>query len=64
MGAGYSPAQDVVLCWETFQEAAEQAGMSRLHAGVQIIADHMGGTRMGENVGNFVYDMASSLWPV
>lgn len=59
---GYVPAQDVVICWETFTEAAEQAGISRLHGGIHIIADHTGGARLGENVGYFVFDKGNSLW--
>lgn len=59
---GYVPAKDVVLCWETYLEAAEQAGFSRLHGGIHIIADHTGGARMGENIGLFVYDKGLSLW--
>ncbi|GMH35360.1 hypothetical protein BSKO_03228 [Bryopsis sp. KO-2023] len=43
---GYVPARDVVLCWETFDEASQQAGFSRLMGGIHIIADHKGGNMM------------------
>ncbi|CAD7698096.1 unnamed protein product [Ostreobium quekettii] len=59
---GYVPAQDVVLCWETFEEGAEDAGISRLHGGIHIIADHIEGKKMGHKVASSVYEKASALW--
>lgn len=59
---GYVPATDVVLCWETFEEAAEDAGISRLHGGIHIIADHIDGNEMGFKIASIVYEKAKKLW--
>lgn len=59
---GYVPATDVVLCWETFEEAAEESGISRLHGGIHIIADHIDGNEMGFKIASAVYDKAQKLW--
>ncbi|CAD7701075.1 unnamed protein product [Ostreobium quekettii] len=58
---GYAPATDVVLCWDTWEEAAEEAGISRLHGGIHIIADHEG-KDMGFEIADMVYEKASALW--
>lgn len=59
---GYVPARDVVLCWETWEEAAVEAGISRLMGGIHIIADHIDGERMGLEIGDMVFEKASRLW--
>jgi len=59
---GYVPATDVVLCWETWDEAAEESGISRLHGGIHIIADHTDGKDMGLKIADLVYEKAVTLW--
>ncbi|CAD7704523.1 unnamed protein product [Ostreobium quekettii] len=59
---GYAPATDVVLCWETWDEAAEESGISRLHGGIHIIADHIDGKAMGLKLADLVYEKAIQLW--
>eukprot|EP00210_Caulerpa_lentillifera_P002677 g2557.t1 len=49
---GYSPAEDVVLCWNTFSEAAAQSGQSRLFGGIHISADDVSGQALGRKVGD------------
>jgi len=59
---GYVPATDLVLCWETFEEAAEESGISRLHGGIHIIADHIDGNDMGYKIASLVFEKAKHLW--
>lgn len=58
---GYVPAEDVVLCWSTFTEAADQAGISRLMGGIHIKADDTSGQRLGRYVGRVVYDKVTTM---
>lgn len=53
---GYVPAEDVVLCWETFTDASDQAGISRLYGGIHIKADDTSGQLVGRAIGRAVYD--------
>lgn len=59
---GYVPADDVVLCWETFTDAADQAGISRLYGGIHIRADDISGQAVGRAVGRAVYDKVTSMY--
>eukprot|EP00803_Ostreobium_quekettii_P001821 evm.model.scf_234.3 EVM.evm.TU.scf_234.3 scf_234:33900-39232(+) len=59
---GYAPASDVVLCWDTWYEAAEEAGISRLQGGIHIIADHIDGKDIGFKVADRAYSKARELW--
>ncbi|KAK9918830.1 hypothetical protein WJX75_007329 [Coccomyxa subellipsoidea] len=59
---GYSPAQDVVMCWHTYTEAALQAGISRIMGGTHIHSDNVDGMRIGREVGLLVFKEASKLW--
>jgi len=58
---GYVPAEDVVLCWETFTDASDQAGISRLMGGIHIRADDIAGQLLGRSVGRAVYEKATML---
>jgi hypothetical protein len=35
------PAKDVTLSWATFNEAADQAGISRRHGGIHFLQGHL-----------------------
>ncbi|CAD7704987.1 unnamed protein product [Ostreobium quekettii] len=59
---GYAPATDVVLCWTTWDEAVEEAGISRLAGGIHIIADHTDGITVGKAVADLVYEKAKKNW--
>lgn len=59
---GYSPAHDVMLCWDTFTAAANQAGLSRLIGGIHTESDNVDGLALGHAVGNNVYKAVSKLW--
>jgi hypothetical protein len=59
---GYSPASDIFLSWNTWTEAADQAGISRLIGGIHIQADNEDGLEVGTKVGQRVYDKAQTLF--
>eukprot|EP00210_Caulerpa_lentillifera_P002701 g2581.t1 len=59
---GYSPAEDVVLCWNTFYEASDQSGQSRLYGGIHVKSDDVAGQALGKKVGQDVFFKASSLY--
>lgn len=58
---GYTPAEDVVLCWDSWSSTAEQSGMSRLYGGIHISADNVQGLALGRSVGKAVYRKAIQL---
>jgi membrane-associated phospholipid phosphatase len=45
------PSTDVRLQWATYQDAADQAGQSRLFGGIHIFADDRAGRIVGEAAG-------------
>jgi hypothetical protein len=51
---GLTPAQPVTLHWETFTEAAEEAGMSRRYGGIHFARADL----MGRKLGRLVADSA------
>eukprot|EP00803_Ostreobium_quekettii_P001822 evm.model.scf_234.4 EVM.evm.TU.scf_234.4 scf_234:42361-46613(+) len=59
---GYAPATDVVLCWTTWDQAVEEAGISRLAGGIHILADHTDGIAVGKAVADLVYEKAIKNW--
>ncbi len=56
------PADDVVLQWATFYDAADQAGISRLHGGIHIEADDLEGRRIGSEVGSDAWALAQTYF--
>jgi hypothetical protein len=59
---GRVPAEDVVLSWATFTDAADQAGMSRRYGGIHFERGDMMGRRVGRTVGAQAYDKALSYF--
>lgn len=57
-----SPAQPVVLQWETFQEAADEAGMSRRYGGIHFQDADLEGRQMGTQIGGQAYALAEQYW--
>jgi hypothetical protein len=57
-----SPASVVVLQWETFQEAANEAGASRRYGGIHFQDGDLRGREMGRNIGVLAFDVAQGLW--
>ncbi len=52
------PTEDIELEWATYQDAADEAGLSRLYGGIHVRADDFGGRIMGERIGNDAFDLA------
>jgi len=59
---GYAPATDVVLCWERWEDAGLESGISRFHGGIHIWADHIDGVDMGYKVAQMVFGKSRSYW--
>jgi hypothetical protein len=52
----------VTLSWETFTEAAEQAGMSRLFGGIHISDGNVGGLKLGQEVAKRAWNKAQTYF--
>jgi hypothetical protein len=52
---GITPAQPVTLRWETFTEAAEEAGMSRRYGGIHFEKADVAGRKLGGLVADRVW---------
>ncbi|MEM6678942.1 MAG: vanadium-dependent haloperoxidase [Pseudomonadota bacterium] len=48
---GITPAEDVTLSWDTFQEAADEGGLSRLYGGIHFEDGDVNGRTLGAEVG-------------
>ncbi|MFC4006073.1 vanadium-dependent haloperoxidase [Nonomuraea purpurea] len=59
---GVTPAQDVTLRWNTFTEAADQAGMSRRYGGIHFKAGDLQGRTLGRAVGGAAWERAKAYW--
>jgi hypothetical protein len=57
-----SPVQPIVLQWETFQEAADEAGMSRRYGGIHFQDGDLQGRKMGVQIGAQAYSVAEQYW--
>ncbi len=56
------PTDDVELQWATYYDAADQAGISRLHGGIHIAADDVEGRRIGSEVGVDAWALAQTYF--
>ena len=56
------PSETVHLQWATFQDAADQAGQSRVYGGIHIWPDDQMGRQLGYDVGHMSYDAALPYW--
>ncbi len=52
------PTHDVTLQWATYQDAADQAGISRLYGGIHVRADDLAGRVMGAGIGTAAWERA------
>jgi hypothetical protein len=57
---GVTPAADVGLHWNTFTEAADQAGLSRRYGGIHFEAGDLTGRAMGRLVGAQAWERAQA----
>ena len=58
----HGPAEDVYLRWSTFQDASDEAGISRLYGGIHFQDGDRFGRLMGEAVGRQAFAKAHALW--
>ena len=50
------PTKDITLTYQTFSEAAQEAGLSRLYGGIHFQSANIIGQEMGREIGNRVFD--------
>ncbi len=53
------PSEAITLQWATYQDAADEAGISRLWGGIHVPADDFAGRIMGERIGQDSFDLAT-----
>ena len=56
------PADDVVLQWATYADAADEAGISRLYGGIHVRADDLEGRIIGVEVGTNAWSRAEEFF--
>ena len=59
---GLTPSHPITLRWETFTDAANQAGISRRYGGIHFKAGDLTGRAIGRIVGYEAYIKAERLW--
>jgi hypothetical protein len=57
---GITPAHDILLRWATFQDAADEAGMSRRYGGIHFRRADLGGRFLGRTVAFEVWTRAQT----
>ena len=56
------PSQAVELHWNTFTEAANEAGRSRIYGGIHFQDGDLRGRAMGRQIGELALQRARALW--
>ena len=56
------PVTNVVLHWDTFTQAAQEAGESRLYGGIHFYEGNVAGLELGRKVGEAVFNKAVDYW--
>ncbi|MCA9449161.1 MAG: vanadium-dependent haloperoxidase, partial [Candidatus Omnitrophica bacterium] len=56
------PTEEVTLQWATYQDASDQAGISRLWGGIHVEADDFGGRIMGYTIGQDAFALAKKYF--
>ncbi len=59
---GHTPAQPLTLTWNTFTDAANQAGISRRYGGIHFEAGDQTGRVTGRLIADQAWAKAVSLW--
>jgi hypothetical protein len=57
-GRRFVPAGSVLSRWGTYRRAADQVGLSGVHAGTQLVIDDFAGRRIGSTVGKRAWTLA------
>ena len=55
---GVTPHETMTLEWETFTEAADEAGLSRIYGGIHFDDGDLNGRQLGREVGQAVWEEA------
>ncbi|MEL6264374.1 MAG: calcium-binding protein, partial [Pseudomonadota bacterium] len=58
---GETPGEDLTLAWETFSEAADEGGISRLYGGIHFDDGDINGRTLGTEAGAGAYEAADAL---
>ncbi|NET25051.1 DUF6851 domain-containing protein [Okeania sp. SIO1I7] len=58
---GLTPQTPIVLEWDTFSEAADEAGISRLYGGIHFDDGDLNGRELGREVGESVWEATQSV---
>jgi len=59
---GATPSRDVTLAWRTFDEAADQAGISRRYGGIHFRQGDLESRELGRRVGLQAWRLASAFF--
>jgi len=57
-----TPKTDVTLCWPTFKDAADQAGISRRYGGIHFVPGDLVGREIGRQIGAIDFEYARALF--
>jgi hypothetical protein len=58
---GITPQQPLTLAWDTFSEAADEAGISRIYGGIHFNDGDLNGRTLGQEVGQAVWQKSQDL---
>lgn len=59
---GAVPARDITLSWDTFSDAAAQAGLSRRYGGIHFTEADLVGRTLGRLTAEVVWNRAQAYW--
>ncbi len=56
------PVTDIVMRWDTFTQAAQEAGESRIYGGIHFYEGNVAGLDLGRKVGDAAFAKAEKHW--
>ena len=56
------PTETVELRWNTFSDAADEAGYSRIHGGIHFQDGDLRGRTLGRQIGTLAFERARRMW--
>jgi hypothetical protein len=59
---GATPARDIRLAWHTFDQAADEAGLSRRYGGIHFRSADLASREMGRNIAREAWRVASAYF--
>ena len=62
LGFEKGPSDNVTLQWATYQDAADEAGLSRIYGGIHVRADDFTGRILGYQIGRDAAALAEKYW--